>query len=237
MNWIRNNIPNLFTVLNLSLGVLGIHALLTGDNTLSPNIHYYVFAAAFFDLFDGLLARKLNVTSDFGVQLDSLADLITFGVLPTFVYANYVGLEGWGLLLLLVPICSAIRLAIFNTDTSQTTSFKGISTTAHGLFASVIPIILYQKSSWFSEFFSDKPMAMLALAIFFSFLMVSPLRMISFKFKNKSLKDNWEKLVLILASALLIVIYQYDAAPVIIIIYIVLSAGSNFKAISSNSKA
>lgn len=237
MNWIRKNIPNLFTVLNLSLGVMGIHVILTGDATLEPTIHYYVFGAAFFDLFDGLLARKLKVTSDFGVQLDSLADLITFGVLPTFIYGSFVGLEGWGLLLLLVPICSAIRLAIFNTDSSQTTSFKGISTTAHGLFAAVIPIIMYNQSSWFAEYFGGNDIAVIILALFFSFLMVSPIRMLSFKFENMSIKDNWERFLLILTSVALMIVWQYDSAPFIIMIYIVLSLISYFKGVSSNSKS
>lgn len=237
MNWIRKNIPNLFTVLNLSLGVMGIHVILTGNATMEPTIHYYVFAAAFFDLFDGLLARKLKVTSDFGMQLDSLADLITFGVLPTFIYGSFVGLEGWGLLLLLVPICSAIRLAVFNTDSSQKTSFKGISTTAHGLFAAVIPIILYNQSSWFSQYFEGNDAAIIILALFFSFLMVSPVRMISFKFENLSIKDNWERFLLILTSLVLIILWQYDAAPFIILIYIILSLIGYFKELSSNSNS
>lgn len=237
MNWVRKNIPNLFTVLNLSLGVMGIHVVLTGNVAMEPTIHYYVFAAAFFDLFDGFLARKLKVASDFGLQLDSLADLITFGVLPTFIYGSFVGLEGWGLLLLLVPVCSAIRLAVFNTDTSQKTSFKGISTTAHGLFAAVIPIIIYDQSSWFGEYFGGSDTAIIALALFFSFLMVSPIRMISFKFENLSIKDNWERFLLILTSLVLIVVWQYDAAPFIILIYIILSLISYFKGISSNSNS
>ena len=236
MNWIRKNIPNLFTILNLLLGVMGIHDILTGDTGVAPTIHYYVFAAAFFDLFDGLLARKLNVASEFGMQLDSLADLITFGVLPTFIYGSFVGLEGWGLLLLSVPICSAIRLAVFNTDASQTTSFKGISTTAHGLFAAVIPIIMYNQSSWFAQYFDGNNIAMISLALFFSFLMVSPLRMMSFKFENLSIKDNWERFLLILSAIVLIAVWQYDAAPFIILIYILLSLMHYFKGVSSNSK-
>ncbi len=236
MLWIRKNIPNLFTLMNLSLGVMGIHLILTSDPGIEPTIHYFIFAAAFFDLFDGLLARKLNVTSEFGVQLDSLADLITFGVLPTFIYAQYVALEGWGLLLLSVPICSAIRLALFNTDSSQTTSFKGISTTAHGLFVGVLPVVLYHKSTWFGEYFAGNELAIGALALFFSLLMVSPFRMLSFKFKNLLFKDNWERLLLILVSLVLVVLWQYDAAPYIMIIYIGLSFTSYFKGVSSNSK-
>jgi len=215
---------------------MGIHLILTNDLNIEPTVHYFVFAAAFFDLFDGLLARKLNVTSEFGVQLDSLADLITFGVLPMFIYAQYVELQGWGLLLLSVPICSAIRLAVFNTDTSQTTSFKGISTTAHGLFVGVLPIILYNQSNWFGEYFLGNEIAIAALALFFSFLMVSPLRMLSFKFENLHFKDNWERLLLIVASVILIALWQYDAAPYIMIIYIGLSCTSYFKGVSSNSK-
>ena len=119
MNWIVKNIPNFFTLLNISLGVLAINVMLTSDPSEAPVIHYYVFAAGLCDLLDGLLARKLKVQSDFGLQLDSLADLITFGVLPFFIYSHYVPLTNTGYLLLLVPICAAIRLAIFNIDDDQ----------------------------------------------------------------------------------------------------------------------
>lgn len=232
MSWLIKNIPNLFTLTNLSLGVLGIHHVLTSSKLNEPIIHYYIFAAAICDLLDGFLARKLKAQSAFGVQLDSLADLITFGVLPTFIYANYIGFQGWGYLLILVPVCSAIRLAIFNIDDSQKTVFKGISTTAHGLFVATIPVLMFEKEGLFASFFGEEPVRLLFLAIFFSWLMVSPLRMISLKFSTLSFKENWSRYLLLLTSLILILTLNYQGAPFIMLIYIVLSAIDNFKAVS-----
>ena len=229
MNWIKKNIPNLFTLTNLCLGVLAIENILQADQGQAPTVHYYVFAAAFFDLLDGAVARALKVPSKFGVQLDSLADLITFGVLPTFIYSSIFGLDGWGMLILLVPACSAIRLAIFNISEDQGTTFKGISTTAHGMFVSVLPIIIWEKGSYFAQSLADRNYIVVIIAVFFSFLMVSPLRMISLKFKGFDIRDNWEKYILIVSSLVLAILMQYQAAPWIMMIYLLLSIIINFK--------
>lgn len=237
MRWLVKNIPNFFTLLNLSLGVLAINIVLTSNSSDAPVIHYYVLAAGLCDLLDGLLARKLKVQSEFGLQLDSLADLITFGVLPMFIYASYVPLEGWGLLLLLVPICSAIRLAIFNIDDSQKTVFKGISTTAHGLFAALLPIIIYNNIGWVGSFLKDNPESLLIIAVFFSWLMVSPVRMISLKFNDWSLKLNWQRYVLILSSLIFVLVFGYESAPFIMLFYILLSVAGNFQSHSDKTGA
>ncbi len=237
MNWIKGNIPNFFTLLNLSLGIIAIDLVLTSDPTEKPIVHYYVLLAGVCDLLDGLLARKLKVQSEFGLQLDSLADLITFGVLPIFIYASIFPLEGIGFLLILVPICSAIRLAIFNLDTDQKSSFKGISTTAHGIFVATLPIILYQNNSWFGKFVNTQPETIIAIAVFFSFLMVSSVRMISFKFENFALKENWQRYLLLCSSIILVVIMKYNAAPLIMLIYILLSVISNFSPSIDKAKA
>lgn len=235
MPWLIKNIPNFFTLLNLTLGVLGIQLILKNGALETPVIHYYVFAAGFCDLLDGLLAKQLKAQSTFGAQLDSLADLITFGVLPTFIYASYIDLSGWGYLLMLVPICSAIRLAKFNTDDSQKTVFKGISTTAHGLFAASIPIMIYNESGFFASFFINEPMRLLTLAVFFSFLMVSPLKMISLKFQSFDFLKNWDKYVLLASAIILVSTMKYESAPFIMLIYIVLSVVNNLNLVSNKS--
>ncbi|MFY0592905.1 CDP-alcohol phosphatidyltransferase family protein [Roseivirga sp.] len=236
-NWIVKNIPNFFTLLNLSLGVLAINVVITSDPLASPTVHYYVLAAGFCDLLDGLLARKLKVQSEFGLQLDSLADLITFGVLPFFIYANYINLEAEGYLLLLVPICSAIRLAVFNIGDDQKTVFKGISTTAHGIFVATLPIIIFTGESWFSEILRANNLVILGIAIFFSWLMVSPLKMISLKFSNTSIQENWQKYLLIISSLVLAITLGYDASPYIILFYIILSVVGNFNSIRNKTEA
>ncbi|OEK05485.1 CDP-alcohol phosphatidyltransferase family protein [Roseivirga misakiensis] len=237
MNWAVKNIPNFFTLLNLSLGVIAIHLVMTNNAASAPTVHYYVLAAGICDLLDGLLARKLKVQSNFGLQLDSLADLITFGVLPFFIYVQYVGLNDEGYLLLLVPVCSAIRLAVFNLADDQKTEFKGISTTAHGIFVATLPVIIYANESWFGNLLTDNSYVIIAIALFFSWLMVSPLRMISLKFSNTSLKENWPKYLLIASSLTLIVVKGYEASPYIMIIYILLSVVSNFKPLRNKTGA
>lgn len=229
MNWIKRNIPNLFTLSNLTLGVLAIQQIILSSDSAEPKVHYYVFLAAFFDLLDGAVARALKVSSKLGVQLDSLADLITFGVLPTFIYASIFKMEGWGLLILLVPVCSAIRLAVFNISEDQKTSFKGISTTAHGLFASTLPIIIWTGDSYFGQSLAQMPYIAVIIAVFFSYLMVSPLRMISLKFEGFGLAKNWEKYALLIVSLLLVVFMSYDSAPWIMMLYLLLSIIINFR--------
>lgn len=233
MNWVKRNIPNLFTLANLTLGVLAIQQVIEAGPADEPTVHYYVFLAAFFDLLDGAVARALKVSSKLGVQLDSLADLITFGVLPAFIYASIFKMQTVGYLILLVPICSAIRLAIFNISDDQKTSFKGISTTAHGLFASTLPIIIWQGNTYFAQSLDKLPFIVVIMAVFFSYLMVSPLRMISLKFKGFGLSNNWEKYTLLLTGLILVIILQYQAAPWIMMTYLLLSIITNFRKLES----
>lgn len=236
MNWVKRNIPNLFTLGNLTLGVLAIKQIIESTPGEEPTVHYYVFLAAFFDLLDGAIARALKVQSKLGVQLDSLADLITFGVLPAFIYASIFNLEGWGYLILLVPICSAIRLAVFNISDDQKTSFKGISTTAHGLFVSTLPIIIYQGDSYFAQSLAQMPYIIVIMAVFFSYLMVSPLRMISFKFDGFGFAHNWEKYVLLVSALFLAVAMAFQSAPWIMMIYLLLSIIINFRKSSGTTQ-
>lgn len=229
MNWIKRNIPNAFTLGNLTLGVLGIYFLLTQPSQYADKIHYFVFVAAFFDLLDGLVARLLKVQSPLGAQLDSLADLITFGVLPGFIYLHYTNQETYGFLVLLVPICSAIRLGVFNLDDSQKTVFKGISTTAHGIFAATIPYLFHHSEGWFSTLFYGNNIALVTLSVFFSFLLVSRLTMISLKFEGFGFAPNWDRFVLLIASAALAILLGMAAAPYIMALYIALSLVTHFK--------
>lgn len=229
MNWIRKNIPNLLTLGNLTLGVLAIEHVLTLPSGTEPQVHYYVLLAALFDLFDGAVARMLGVSSGLGTQLDSLADLVTFGVLPTFIYASFYPIEGWGYLILLVPACSAIRLAIFNTSSDQQESFKGISTTAHGIFVACLPIILWHQDSDLAQAIANQPKFIIFSAVLFSILMVSPLRMISLKFKTKSLLDNWERYLLLIGSVILVFVFRFESALWIMALYLILSIITNFK--------
>jgi CDP-diacylglycerol---serine O-phosphatidyltransferase len=218
---IKKAIPNLFTLGNLSCGVIGIVLSFNGDITTAC---YLIWLAAGFDFLDGFLARILKAQSEIGKQLDSLADLITFGLLPAMLYYHMlVGkvaspLEYVGVL---IACFSALRLAKFNIDENQTTTFTGLTTTANGIYTSTLPLILLT-DNFLTPIF-DNTWVLVASAVIFSLLMVAPVTLLSFKFSNFSLKDNWARFLLIIISIVCIVIWQISAVPIIIVIYLILS--------------
>ncbi len=214
-------IPNLFTLGNLALGVLGIGGLLTGSLEVQQ-VSYMILLAAVLDFFDGFLAKALKAQSEIGAQLDSLADLVTFGVLPGFIYWHLAPNIEWNWIVVLVPLCSAWRLAKFNVDTDQTDSFKGISTTAHGIFVATIPLFIAASDTFLDEFLNTE-LHLLVLSIVFSLLMISNIRMISLKFSTFSVRANWDRYVLLLTALVSIIILGWSAAPFILILYLALS--------------
>jgi len=215
-------IPNLFTLGNLSLGVIGIYWILrTGPQDIHW-VSYFIFIAAILDFFDGFLAKALKAQSEIGAQLDSLADLITFGVLPGFIYWHLTQESAWTAIMLVIPICSAWRLAKFNVQNDQTDSFKGISTTAHGIFSAALLMISLEPKTVIDTWLGQE-IVLEVLALAFSALMVSDLRMISLKFKEYSLVRNWDRYLLILATATLALVFGWSAAPFVMVLYLSLS--------------
>lgn len=221
MEPIRKAIPNLFTLANLSCGTVGIILSFKGEIETAC---YLIWLAAGFDFLDGFLARVLKAQSEIGKQLDSLADLITFGLLPAILYYHMLAgkidspLEYTGVF---IAVFSALRLAKFNIDENQTTSFTGLTTTANGIFTSTLPLIIVGDS--FISGFLSNVWVLFACAIIFSLLMVAPVTLLSFKFSNFTIKDNWQRFLLILLSIILIVIFKTAAVPLIIIVYLLLS--------------
>jgi len=145
MGAIKKNIPNVITCLNLLSGCIGIVLLV---NRMPIEASYCMFAAAVFDFLDGLIARALKVASPIGKDLDSLADVITFGLLPGLMVVHMclgAGVNPWvSLTGLIIPVFSAVRLAIFNNDTEQSYSFKGLATPANGLFWACVNIAFFK---------------------------------------------------------------------------------------------
>lgn len=225
METIKKSIPNLFTLANLACGALGIIMSFEGQIETAC---YLIWLAAGFDFLDGFLARVLKAQSEIGKQLDSLADLITFGLLPSILYYHmlngqiilplqYIGIS--------IALFSALRLAKFNVDENQTTSFSGLTTTANGIFTSTLPLII--AGDYFLTDFFANTWVVFGCAILFSLLMVAPVTLLSFKFSNLSLKDNWARFLLIIISIVLISIWRTGAVPVIIVVYLLLSLVSN----------
>lgn len=220
---IQKSIPNFLTCCNLLCGCFGIVACLEGWSTPAA---YFVWAAAVFDFFDGFAARCLKVNSPIGKELDSLADVISFGLLPSMVMYKMIGattsIPWLPYMGFMIAIFSALRLAIFNVDETQSDTFKGLNTPSNTLFITSLPLISYRVGPWLFQDF-----VLVTITIVFSLLMVSKLRFFAFKFKNFSWADNQLRFTFVALSVLLIAFFEVGAIPLIILLYILtsLSAG------------
>jgi CDP-diacylglycerol--serine O-phosphatidyltransferase len=219
---IRRQIPNFLTCCNLLCGCFGIVFLLEGRNVPAA---YFVWAAGVFDFFDGFVARLLKVSSPIGKELDSLADVISFGVLPALVMYKLIGANSTSEYLpyvgFLIAVFSAVRLAIFNIDETQTDSFRGLNTPANTFFITSLPLLPLSITTWL---FQD--WLLIIITIVFSLLMVSRIEIFALKFKNMRWADNKLRFTFLLLSVLLLIIFQISALPLIILLYIGLSLGS-----------
>jgi CDP-diacylglycerol---serine O-phosphatidyltransferase len=230
---LKNHIPNFITLLNLLSGSIAIIMVFSGELTCAS---WFILIAAFFDFCDGMAARLLNARSPIGAELDSLADVISFGLAPAaIVYSLMAGcnnlplIEAGGLALLpfialLLAPFAALRLAKFNTDPGQADEFKGLPTPATGLFIAALPLMQSYKAmiivpeSLFTDFY-----ILAVIVILLSWLMVSSIPMMSLKFKNLSLKDNSYRFILIGAVPFLFLFFGFAAVPAAILLYILLS--------------
>ena len=217
----KRHLPNFLTCCNLICGSLGIIFLLEGRGVPAA---YFVWAACIFDFFDGFAARMLNVTSPIGKELDSLADMVSFGLLPSLVMYKMLAASTTSDALpyigLMIAVFSALRLAIFNIDETQRDSFKGLNTPANTLFITSLPLIHHQAGDWLYQTW-----VLIAITTIFSFLLVSRIEIFALKFKNFSWAENKIRFTFIILSVLLLATLQVSAIPLIIILYIVLSLG------------
>lgn len=219
---IKSHIPNTLTLLNLFSGVVGIIWVLDGQLLYGA---YFVLIAAGFDFLDGFVARLLKVQSEIGKELDSLADVVSFGVLPGIILFSLVkeqsALEWLPYLTLIVPMLSAYRLAKFNLDTRQTDQFIGLPTPANALFISTLPHLALEFQSFGSWLTS--PWIMVGVAWVFAILLILELPLIALKFKNFSLKDNKIRFALIGLGITSFAWMQLAGIPLLILAYIALS--------------
>jgi CDP-diacylglycerol---serine O-phosphatidyltransferase len=219
---IRRHIPNALTLLNLFFGVSGIIWVIQGDILSGA---YFVLIAAGFDFFDGFAARLLRVQSAIGKELDSLADVVSFGVLPGVILFSITksksDLDWLPYLTLIVPMLSAYRLAKFNLDTRQSDRFIGLPTPANALFISTLPHFAVQYPSWGSLLLL--PLSMVVIAWIFSILLVSEIPLIALKFKDYSLASNKTRYLLIFIGLTSFAWMQLAGIPLVILAYIGLS--------------
>lgn len=185
----------------------------------------------FFDFFDGFAARMLKVSSPIGKELDSLADMVTFGVLPSIITFQLIEQHDPGpikYLAILIAIFSALRLAKFNVDDKQQSVFIGLPTPANALFLSSL-VFVFDRFPAFDQLY-----ILVVITIIFSLLLVAPLELFALKFKNYSWKGNETRFVFLLLSLISIVFFQFLALPLIILGYILLSV---FIKVTSASKS
>lgn len=200
---------------------------------------YLILFAAFFDLLDGMVARMVGANSEFGKQIDSLADMVSFGLVPGAVMFKLLQMAPLSKLVpnetlrmfvqfvpFIITIFSALRLAKFNLDTRQTSSFIGLPTPANTLLIVSLPLILIQRAGQF-DWLILNPMFILFLCIFMSYMLISEIPLFALKFKNWELKSNIYQYILIALTILLIFIFSFAAIPMVVILYVLLSIIKN----------
>jgi CDP-diacylglycerol--serine O-phosphatidyltransferase len=234
---LKKHIPNFITTLNLFSGCIGIIIALQFRIDYAA---YFIALAALFDFLDGMMARLLHVKSEIGKELDSLADVVSFGVLPGIIIyqlmansenvptsGSFTFISIFSLIALIIPVLSAVRLAKFNLDTRQTTSFIGLPVPANALFLGSLPLIKMQAGfsdslSWLTAV-TDNYYVLAIIAVGMSLLLVSEIPLISLKFKNLKFSDNKPQFILVLIALISFILITFSAIPLIILTYIILS--------------
>ena len=225
MNLIKY-IPNTFTTLNLLSGCMGLISLYEGNIAQGA---VFILIGAVFDFLDGFSARVLNAMSRIGKELDSLADLITFGVLPSFILYFMIqeqGIPYISLLSLLVVIGSAFRLAMFNIDESQKEVFKGMPTPANAFL--IAGLVFCWDAEW--EMFSiiyGNLWGLVFFTLICSILLNVPLRFMSFKIKQFTIRGNELSVLLAVVSVMLLIIFNFKGIFPATLFYLLLSLVQN----------
>jgi len=226
-NRVKKHLPNAITCANLFSGCIGIVLAFNGQLIAAA---YAIFLSAIFDFFDGLASRVLKSFSGIGKDLDSLADMVSFGVLPAvimyqiFLQARQIPeVSSWlNFIAFLIPVFSALRLAKFNVDTRQAENFIGLPTPANAILIASFPMIIAHHNRLYSPFLSN-PYVLPVFVIVMCALLVLEMPMMSLKFKNSDFNQNIYRYLLLLFSAILILFFKFAAVPVIILIYVILS--------------
>ncbi|WP_460219680.1 CDP-alcohol phosphatidyltransferase family protein [Psychroserpens sp. MEBiC05023] len=245
---LKNYIPNCITLLNLLSGSIAV-IFAVHNNFVAAAL--FVFLGIFFDFFDGLLARKLGVQSDLGVQLDSLADMVTSGLVPGIVMYKLISMsinapeivtqKNWSssfsfsnidiapiaVIGLFITLASGYRLAKFNIDEDQQSYFKGLPTPANTLLVMSLPLIVeFQNSSLVTSLILNQ-WFLIVFTLISCFLLTSNMKLLALKFKDFSFNNNSYRYILIVSAIVLLVLFHFIAIPFIIVLYIILSLLDN----------
>ncbi len=238
---IKRHIPNFITLLNLFSGSIAVIFAVKGNLILAA---IFVAAGIFFDFFDGLAARLLDVKSEIGLQLDSLADAVTSGVVPGIVMYQLltkalpasgglgydwdssvfdIQMKPFALIGLLIILASAYRLAKFNVDDRQTDSFIGLPTPANALLILSLPLILTYQSGPFVSGLLLNEWFLVGLTLLSCFLLNAELPLFALKFSDWGFRENKMRYFFIISCLVLIIFLKFIAIPVILLLYVLLS--------------
>ncbi|MDQ6889192.1 MAG: CDP-alcohol phosphatidyltransferase family protein [Bacteroidota bacterium] len=252
---LRSSIPNIFTLFNLFFGCMAVVFALQTDTVIiyvnedfssSFNIPekltwaaICIIIAAIIDFLDGFVARMMNASSSLGKQLDSLSDVVSFGVAPGVIFYQLLrfsfareenGLDvsiAWLAPAFILSCAAAYRLAKFNLDESQSVSFKGVPVPAVGILIASFPLILHFNTIAAINNLLINKWLLYALIILLSYLMTSNLRMMALKFPDYTLRNNMPKIALLIIAIIAAIFLQWLAVPVIFLFYILISLSTS----------
>lgn len=243
------NIPNYFTLLNLVFGCIAIILILQPVNSIlllqsgeliiqSPErlilASFFIFAAGVVDFLDGFVARLMKVSSEMGKQLDSLSDVVTFGVAPSLIMYQLLRMSFlksetaldtsviYLLPALLIACCAAWRLAKFNIDVRQATTFFGVPTPITAMVVAALPFVIWYNQWNLSELLFNS-LVLYTITIVLSVMMVVDVPIMSLKFKDYSFKNNQPKFILVVLAILFLIVFKWAAIPLIYVCYVALS--------------
>ena len=234
---IKKHIPNCITLLNLLSGCIALIFVVQQQPEMA---FYFVCLGIFLDFFDGFFARLFKVSSPLGLQLDSLADMVTSGVVPGltlfYMMLNAFGLElnspfsaeyAGALVGFLVTLGSCYRLANFNIDTRQTDSFIGLPTPANALFILSLPLVITYSNSFILFEILSNYWVLLAIAIGSAYILNAEIPLFALKVKKLSFKENKLTFFFLAVSLLLLLLLQFLGIPLVILFYVLLSILNN----------
>ena len=227
---IKKQVPNVITLLNLFCGCV---ALIFAFDRNFEMAFVFVSLGIFLDFFDGFFARLFKVSSPLGLQLDSLADMVTSGVVPGLVmYQLLKSGSGWDLPFLpffgfFITLGSCYRLANFNIDTRQTDSFIGLPTPANALFILSLPLVKATSNSFFIDEILTDHFILLTITIFSTYILNAEIPLFSLKIKNFGWAHNKIQLVFLFLSLLLLLFFEYLGIPLLIMMYVMMSVFYN----------
>lgn len=247
----KKHIPNALTLLNLLSGSIAV-ILAVNNNFIAASL--FVFIGIFFDFFDGFLARKLNAQGELGLQLDSLADMVTSGLVPGIIMYKLLTLainkpeftsvkDAWDsvwhfdgnafsivpFLGLAITLASAYRLAKFNIDEEQQSYFKGLPTPANTLLIISLPLIMeFQNNDLMNAVILNK-WFLITMTLLSCYILNSSIKLFALKFKDWTFKNNAVRYIFIILCIVFLIVLQFAAIPLIILLYIIMSLLDNIK--------